>query len=391
MVSSHPENAYSTHRRADTAAGAPAAGAVVVYPGNALRSPCSHESATYTEVARRLATVKGYEYAGEFDQSLRYGCPLYFVPSDTFVTIESARELGILGEHDLFGGVVPFAFIATKTITHPLPGPRAVAPKGWSFDFAVLAGDAVLPGFSVFSIEDARRAGAGMLAQGPVRIKKPSGAGGLGQWVATGAADLESLLQSLDASEVMRDGLVLERNLTDVTTLSVGQVRVGSLLATYYGTQRLTANNAGEKVYGGSDLIVVRGDFDALLRLDPERDALTAIAQTRSYHAAVMKSYPGMFASRCNYDVAQGYDHEGRWRSGVLEQSWRIGGASGAEAAALCAFREDPSLHAVRASTAEVYGDAPALPADAEVSYCGVDEAVGAITKYSRLEPYAHP
>ena len=49
-------------------------------------------------------------------------------------------------------------------------------------------------------------------------------------------------------------------------------------------------------------------------------------------------------------------DAVGRRRSGVLEQSWRAGGASGAEIAALEAFRADPSLPSVRAITREVYG-----------------------------------
>src|SRR5690606_7725012 len=93
-----------------------------------------------------------------------------------------------------------------------------------------------------------------------------------------------------------------------------------------------------------------------------------------------------MFASRCNYDVVQGPDELGRWRSGVLEQSWRIGGASAAELLALQAFREDPALDAVTASTTEVYGDCPSLPADSTLVYRGVDTRVGPLTKYARLE-----
>lgn len=366
-------------------------GTVVVYPGNAERSPCSHESATCRELARRLAEIKGYDFAGEFDAARSYSGALYFVPSDTFVTVEAAHQLGIHGEHDLFGGVVPFPFIATKTITHPLPAKDAHAPQGWSFDLAQRVRDVVLPGFSAFSLRDARDAAARLLDQGAVRIKKPSGIGGLGQWVASDAGEFESHLLALNEQDVEREGLVIERNLTKVTTMSVGQVRVGNLLATYYGTQQLTTNNAGENVYGGSTLTVVHGDFDALLRLVLAREALTAIEQARIYHAGVMQSYPAMFASRCNYDVAQGFDEQGRWQSGVLEQSWRIGGASGAEVEALCAFRADPSLRAVRASTCELYGTDTAVPADAMVYFRGVDESVGPITKYSRLEPYANP
>ena len=82
------------------------------------------------------------------------------------------------------------------------------------------------------------------------------------------------------------------------------------------------------------------------------------------YSYAANECFDGFYASRRNYDVAQGRDTAGHPRSGVLEQSWRAGGASCAEMGALEAFRVDPSLRTVRATTREVYGEAPALPAD---------------------------
>lgn len=364
---------------------------VVVYPGNAQRRPCSHENAGCRELARRLADVLGYAFAGEFDAVHPYAGRLYFVPSDTFVSLDAASRLGIRGEHDLFGGVVPHAFIATKTITHPLVSAQAHAPDGWSFALAPQLQDVVLPGFSAFSRGDARRAGAALLAHGPVRIKKASGIGGLGQWVAADAGELDACLRRLDEEEIARDGLVCEHNLAEVETLSVGQVRVGDLLATYCGTQRLTTNNAGDEVYGGSDLTVVRGDFERLLALPHDDATTTALRQARAYHAAVLQAFPAMFASRCNYDVAHGVDERGQRHSGVLEQSWRIGGASGAEIVALAAFRADPALQVVRASTCEVYGETSEVPADALVYFRGVDEAVGPIAKYARLADYAEP
>ncbi|GAB3540365.1 DUF3182 family protein [Noviherbaspirillum agri] len=368
--------------------GAP--GTVVVYSGNAQRRLRGHESATCSALARRLAAIKGFEFAGEFDATQSCDGARYFVPSDTFVTLNAAHALGISGEQDLFGGVVPFPFIATKMITHPLPSRDARAPEGWSFALGAQVQEVVLPGYAAFSLEDALHAGRILLEQGPVRIKKASGIGGLGQWVAADAGELEARLQAIDGDELAHDGLVIERNLADVATLSVGQVRVGDYLVTYCGTQQLTNNNAGQEVYGGSTLTLVRGDFDALLGIGLDPDTVNAVAQARTYHAAVMQSFPGMFASRCNYDVAQGVDGTGKRYSGVLEQSWRIGGASGAEIAALDAFRADPSLQVVCASTVEAYGAGHSVPPDATVYYQGEDEVVGHITKYSRLEPYAN-
>ena len=70
-------------------------------------------------------------------------------------------------------------------------------------------------------------------------------------------------------------------------------------------------------------------------------------------------------------------------------QSWRIGGASGAEVAALEAFRAEPALRAVRAATVEIYGrDVPPPPARATVYFRGVDEKDGPMTKYAVAEPH---
>jgi hypothetical protein len=180
--------------------------------------------------------------------------------------------------------------------------------------------------------------------------------------------------------------LVLEENLEDVTTYSVGQVRVADLVATYWGTQRLTFDGAGEAVYGGSDLVVARGGFDALLALGPSEEARCAVDQARAYDAAAGACFEGLFASRRNYDVAQGRDAQGRRRAGVLEQSWRLGGASTAEVGALEAFRADPDLAAVRASSMEVHGDGAEPPPHAAVYFRGIDERLGPLLKYAVVE-----
>ncbi|WP_420474639.1 DUF3182 family protein [Noviherbaspirillum sp. ST9] len=361
---------------------------VVVYP--CRTDVCNHEIATQDVLAKRIADIRGDAYGGIFNPAAQYDRPLYFVPNDTLVRAELPDALQIGSEEDLFGGVVPHAFVATKTITHALPSSASRSPQGWSDDFCQRVHDVVLPGYSAFSRRDALTAGKQLLERGPVRMKKPSGIGGMGQTVVPDLRQLEEELERLDTKELERIGLVLERNLVGPETRSVGQVRVGNFLATYCGTQRLTPDNRGAEVYGGSDLIVVRGDFDELLQLPLGQHVHIAIAQARTYHAAAIACYPGMFASRCNYDIAQGVDEEGRWYSGVLEQSWRIGGASGAEVAALEAFRDDPSLSVVRASTTEIYGDNPSLPPGAAVYFQGNDDRVGPLTKYARLEDYGN-
>lgn len=366
-------------------------GVVVVLSSSGDGEARAHDTATRLALARKLAGIKGYDFAGAFDPSVRYPGSLYFVPDDTLVGADKARALGIRGERDLFGGVVPHPFVATKAISHPLVTAEAAAPPGWSADFCATLGDALLRGFTVFSMDDARRAAAILLPLGPVRVKRPGGVGGRGQAVAADGTALDAILEAEDPAEVARVGLVLEENLRDVTTHSVGQVRVAELVASYWGTQRLTADNHGEQVYGGSDLIVVRGDFDALLQFDLGSEARLALARARAYDRAATACFPGFFASRRNYDVACGLDAQGRRRCGVLEQSWRIGGSSPAEIAALEAFRADGALPAVRAASVEVYGAGVSVPPNAEVHYQGVDSLLGRITKYAVVEPYADP
>jgi hypothetical protein len=364
-----------------------AVGIVVSYaPGEGF-NPESHECVTRLAIAEKLAALRGYAFGGEYEPDGGYDAALYYVPSRT-LDCATAAALGISGEDDLFGGVVPHPFVGTKTISHALVSDRALAPHGWSVRFADAVADCVLVGLSAFTGEDAQQAGERLLALGPVRVKPALAIGGRGQVVANDRHELAAAIDAIDQSEIARCGIAMEQHLEDVTTFSVGQVRVGDTVATYWGTQALTTDNKGAEVYGGSDLVVVRGGFAALLALDLEDDAQRAIAHAQRYDQAARDCFGGFFASRRNYDVIRGRDRDGAVRCGVLEQSWRIGGASGAEVAALETFRADPAAHAVRARCCEVYGPDARPPHGATVYYRGVDEKVGLITKYTTVEAH---
>jgi hypothetical protein len=364
-------------------------GAVVFYGGDARAR--GHDRTTKAAVARMVADLLGMDYAGDYIGTGRAAGPLYLVPAETLDPQDDLAALGIRSEADFFGGYVPQPFIATKLITHPRVRAGAAAPAGWSRAHGAAIRSAVLPGRSVFSAGDARRAADELLALGPVRLKDPAGVGGAGQWVVKDRAELESHLERIDPQALRRDGLVLEQNLNRVTTCSVGQVRVGRWLASYFGTQRLTRNGRDHPVYGGSTLTVFLGALDSLPALAPDEPTRTAVRQSLRYHRGAFRHYPGLIASRCNYDVVQGLDDAGRWHSGVLEQSWRIGGASGAEIAALLAFRGDPGLRAVRASTCELYGADAAAPAGASVLFDGVDQHGDRLVKYVEVHTDVDP
>ncbi len=113
------------------------------------------------------------------------------------------------------------------------------------------------------------------------------------------------------------------------------------------------------------------------------------LADVRTYSAADAH-FEGFVASRRNYDVVRGTDHEGRPASGVLEQSWRVGGATGAELGAIAALRADPEVLRVRARCVELYGATTTAPPGAAIHYDGVDPRVGRLLKYTLVERHAH-
>jgi hypothetical protein len=375
--------------RANRSGRASTPGVVVTCTLAADADPNGHDARTRSGIAEKLASLLGYRFAGEFSPQDDYVGARYFVPSDA-LSAERAASFGIATESDFFGGVVSHAFAATKAITHPLLDTRAFAPAGWVPAFPQAVSASVLEGFTAFTRDDLERAVARRLAHGPVRVKRTLGIGGSGQHVVETLQAMDAVIAQIDDAELSSVGVVVEENLQDVTTYSIGQVRVGDLVVAYHGKQRLTRNNRGNEVYGGSSLFVVRGEFASLLEA-PLPDAVrVAVMQARAYDAAAQEHLPNFLASRRNYDVLQGIDARGRPKSGVLEQSWRIGGASGAEVAALQAFANDPSLTSVNAATTEIYGESPPPPSDATVYFRDVDARAGRLTKYSRIEPHAY-
>jgi hypothetical protein len=353
------------------------------------REPGGHDYASRAHGGARLAELLGYAYAGDYREREEGAGHAYFVPDDTLLAGDAER-LGVRCGDDLFGGVAPHAFVATKAISHGAVSPEARVPAGWSHALAPLIEDAVLYGFTAFDRAAARAAARLVLQRGRVRLKRVAGIGGAGQSVAANADEFEQALGDVADDELAAQGVVVEQHLEEVVTYSIGQLRVGERCIAYYGTQRTVLNHHGHCVYGGSDLAVVRGGADALRRIDVPAAARAALTRAQRYDAAVAREFPSLFASRRNYDVAWGRDADDGIHVGVLEQSWRFGGASPAEIAALHAFESDAGLRLVLASTHEAYGDVEP-PATAIVSFRGTDPHAGPITKYCTVETHGHP
>jgi hypothetical protein len=309
--------------------------------------------------------------------------PLFFVPDQTLLLAE-AETLGIRDSADLFGGIVPHPFVTTKSISHQLVSSSACRPDGWSEAFSTAIRDSVLPGYSVFDASDGRLAAERMYQRGGVRLKRARCSGGRGQAVIHTAHELGRLLSEMPRLELATYGLVLEENLRDVKTLSVGRINLNGFLLSYYGKQRKTRDNEGNVVYGGSDLVCVRGRWEELLKVVVEENVRFGVLQAKSYDEA-MSAYPGFVASRRNYDIGQGFDAEGVWRSGVFESSWRVGGASPAELLAITTFIEDSDLSILEACHYERFGELDEVPDHSIVHFRGEDPEVGPLIRYTTL------
>lgn len=346
-----------------------------------------HEVDTNRALARWLARILGLKFGGSYDPEQHAGRDLYLLPTQTLVGPGQARALNIKGPEDLWGGYVEHDFICTKAISHGALGPEAITPEGWSPVFCERVRGVVLDGLSVFALKDAREAATRLLYSGPVRLKPVHACAGRGQEVIRSLDEFDALLARPEAEQLFKDGVVLEQDLREVVTHSVGQSFIGDYVLSYCGEQYLTKDGHGEEVYGGSDLIVVPGYYEDLLKLDLPDDVRQAIEQAQVFDAAADEAYPGFYASRRNYDIAQGLDADGQRRSGVLEQSWRMGGASSAEVAALQSFINNPGLKAIHVSSVETYVD-QALPADAIEVYRGPAENSDFLLKYVTVKSY---
>lgn len=350
-----------------------------------------HEAVILQDIARRIAGLLNLPFDGEFDPTRHAGKHCYVVPSDTLVGDRIREQLHIANENDLFGGCAAYPFMPTKAISHGLLHANAERPPGWSDAFSEKVKAAVLPGYTAFSLADLREATQRLLDEHQaIRLKPVLATAGRGQVRIRHINDLEDALAGHDAASLATHGVVVETDLEDVVTYSVGQTRLPGLKASYIGTQCMTQDNQGEPVYGGSSLQFSRGDYSDLLQQPLSEECRQAIELARQYDAAADACYPGFFASRRNYDVAAGRDAKGRHRVGVLEQSWRVGGASRAEIAALEAFSADPECQRLRAETLERFGAEADIPPHAMETFAGEDPDLGLIRKYVMVEAYGN-
>lgn len=346
--------------------------AVVYRPGDRR-----HDIESLSSMARYLAKTCASQHVATCTDFHTHN--LYFMPGFALSRQHVTRDLT---ESEFLGGLVDYEFMTTKLITHPAWHAESQLPDGWVEPMAVDLRAAVLPGFSTFSQSAALAAGSALLADGPIRIKQPYARAGRGQTVILDTAALRSFLDRHPEPQ-LAEGLVIETNIEASRTYSIGQIRVADMAISYIGRQFDGPDLLGDKVYKGSRLFVVRGGWDNLLRQCSGGRPLIDAALT--YDRAAAK-HLNMIASRKNYDVLVSTGSDYPPRLGVLEQSWRIGGATPAEILAMRILRDNGRASAARTVVHEKYGDPPYFHANDLVVYSGLNEKGQPLHKYARVE-----
>lgn len=256
----------------------------------------------------------------------------YFVPSKP-LKVDQASKLGIREKGDLFGAVVRDMSHGNKSVLHVTIPNSNLAGQAYSSDFAFRIRDAVLPGYTTFSFDEALQAYKILFSEfGSVRVKDPSESDASGQYVFMTEEDLAIFLRQYGTEKLGTEGLIVEANLCETRTLSVGQIFLGADYYSYVGSQN-SVTHEGRSKYGGTKLKMVRGLLTDLAKTEVDSNVTKAISQAERVLNAFSIYEP--ILSRANFDVVQGFDGEGRFLSGITDQSFRLGGASPAEVLAI--------------------------------------------------------
>lgn len=293
------------------------------------------------EVGKCLATLTGSRFLGSVIEGSEVDSKgIYYVPAKPILK-EKAKVLGVKSTEDLFGGVVEHSVHADKAILHLTPTLTSSAPEGYLRSFALSVRDAVLPGYSAFTDEDALHAFQLLNAAGEVvLVKDPSQSDADGQVKVKSQGELMGLLRAIPVDVLSQKGMVLEAFVQDPVTQSVGQVYIDGKVYCYFG-QQTSVFHEGRNKYGGTRVEMYRGEIENLPKFAPNESLRIAVAQSIKVRDAFSIYDPVI--SRMNFDIVQGINAKGEFVSGVTDQSFRLGGASPAEVLAIEELEENPA------------------------------------------------
>lgn len=297
-------------------------------------------------IARDIAGYLGLPFKGEVAEKSN-GVD-YLVPASTLSTAE-ARKLGVSGEHDFYGGFVDHIQQVGKSILHPSSSRNA--PEFYSHEFSEEIGGLVLPGVTTFSKAEIIRGFQSLASRNiEARLKMPSESDGNGQSVIKSEEDLTQKLKDLDDKCLREHGIVLEQNLQDIRTISVGRAQIGSEMYSFIAHQKDGSGKQNEEINGsflGASLRVVRGGLNNLNILkDLDIDDHEAVEGAWKFDALYNK-FMKPVSSRMSYDYLIGSDRYGARKGGITDITARLGGNCPALMVAIDKLKSDRSLSSI--------------------------------------------
>lgn len=289
----------------------------------------------------------------------------YVVPAKT-VDMETSARFNIRTVDDFYGTMVDSLFQVGKSILHPVV---SGAPKFYSSSFAERVRNLVLPGCSAFSMDDLLRGYDRYAGNGfGLRFKQSNESDGLGQRSVTSRESLLKQAAVLDPRALCEEGVVLEADLLEARTISVGFARIGQDTFSFVAKQK--NDMVGEKGtarsrYLGAQVLVVKGDIMELLLKgdcsfigpDESRAVAKAVRFNRIYQEEVRP-----LASRLSFDVLFGFTNHGDRLCGITDITGRLGGTCPALLTAALRFKEMPATRLVKAEVTLNYHPDRILP-----------------------------
>ncbi len=295
-------------------------------------------------LAQYLASITGRIFAGEIFSPRRLGSGDYLLPHKP-ISLEEGRQFGIINPDQIFGAVIEPIY-AEKSIFHKTVPNAKFVPSKFPHEFATFLNDKgiVLIGYTAFSIEDVEKAYDLITDAGyAVRVKHPLGSSSTKQFRAKSKKQVLDFVRSEEVATLRKFGMILEVNLlnpndkrADVEGFSGGWTQLEGNIYSYLGRQMFAETGTTDR-YIGTRLQMVRGSVD---NLGEVADSLVYQDVYRQLEkvAEATKLLPYLIGSRMNFDfiygVREGIDGIILDESPsvyVVEQSFRVGGASGAE------------------------------------------------------------
>lgn len=304
-------------------------------------------------VAEYLADYFGVAYLSADAGGGPKGENVYYVPPVTQAR-DNANKSYIEHVDDFYGLLVENIGHVHKAILHTTTSQSV--PSFYSHHFACSVSELVVPGLTVFTKEEALFAHKIMQnrAGKEVRLKYPDKSDGRDQFSIVNREHLAGILGSVDEREVVEKGLVLETNVRDVETVSVGYCVLGDQTYSFIALQKNDiAPEDGRDRYVGALVRVVKGNVSSLRSVAKNSKEEKAIEACVKFDAQY--SYFEPVASRISYDYLHGYDDKGNLMSGVTDITGRLGGTCPALVMSVMEYKENPRLKVVQSEVSLNY------------------------------------